>query len=721
MLLKNRYLVDKELGRGGFGIVYLAHDQQLMNKPVVIKVLTDDLASDPWPLKKFKQEIEALARIDHPGVVGALDTGDTPEGKPFLVMQFVEGVNLRTQIQAEGMNLERAAGLVRQIGKALSAAHDCGVWHRDLKPENIMLQKPATDEEHVKLIDFGIAAIKDSQFSGNTQQNTTKVAGSFAYMAPEQFAGNPCAQSDVYAFGIIGFELLTGRKPFPVDSLFQLMMQQQQGVAVTPRQLRPNVPAAAEAAILKALSYEPTKRYQSPREFGDELAKALTDRNPTEDATASLTSAMTATAAGVIPPPPRPAAPATERLEIAHVLFMDLVSYSQLPMDKQRTYLADLATVMRSTATFQCAEKNNELLRLPTGDGVALVFFGDPEAAAQCAIEVATELKKKPHLQLRMGVHTGPVYRISDINTQMNVSGGGINMAQRVMDAGDAGHILLSKSTAEVLMQLSKWAPLLEDLGEHAVKHGVKVQLFSLRTAEVGNPDKPSKLLKAAAPPLPPAVDHHVEKSSSRSAILAAMAVLVVGLGGFGLWRFLNPPLPEQSFEYSITVHKFSDNREFTLAKEVLFEKGHGIAVNLRSDNTGYLYILNEGPLADNKVAFVVQYPAPGKASALAGGQAARIPAEQWLVFDDQPGTEKLYVVWGVKPVPELERLQGVAPDAKSGHVIIQDDSQVETLRQLMKRYLVNDTQVERNREQKRSTIRGRSDVLVYYLPLEHH
>src|SRR5712692_5540608 len=162
-VLKDRYEVEKELGRGAFGIVYLARGRQLLSKPVVIKALQQQTSADPWLLKKFQQEMESLARIHHPGVVGVLDVGETPDGRPFLVMQFVEGATLRSAIGSIGLDLPRAANILRQVGHALSAAHEKGVYHRDLKPENIMLQSLSGGEEYAKLIDFGVAAVRDSQ------------------------------------------------------------------------------------------------------------------------------------------------------------------------------------------------------------------------------------------------------------------------------------------------------------------------------------------------------------------------------------------------------------------------------------------------------------------------------------------------------------------------------------------------------------------------------
>jgi class 3 adenylate cyclase len=174
-------------------------------------------------------------------------------------------------------------------------------------------------------------------------------------------------------------------------------------------------------------------------------------------------------------------------MEIAHVLFMDIVGYSKLLIDQQTQILQQLQDVVRNVENFRYAQATKQLISLPTGDGMALVFFGDPVAPIRCAIEISRVLQSRPEIMLRMGIHSGPVYRIADINANMNVAGGGINMAQRVMDCGDAGHILLSKRIADDLSQLSDWAGTLHDLGEVEVKHGVKVHVFNLYTDEIGN------------------------------------------------------------------------------------------------------------------------------------------------------------------------------------------------------------------------------------------
>ena len=163
-------------------------------------------------------------------------------------------------------------------------------------------------------------------------------------------------------------------------------------------------------------------------------------------------------------------------------------------MDQQEQVVRRLQKTVRGTTEFAKAQASDQLIRLPTGDGMALVFFGDPEAPARCALEVSRYLRGDPEIKLRMGIHTGPVYRVTDINANRNVAGGGINIAQRVMDCGDAGHILVSSSVAEVLSQVSTWKNALHDLGEAEVKHGVRVHVYNLCTDDAGNPELPQRL-----------------------------------------------------------------------------------------------------------------------------------------------------------------------------------------------------------------------------------
>src|SRR5437867_3959357 len=185
------------------------------------------------------------------------------------------------------------------------------------------------------------------------------------------------------------------------------------------------------------------------------------------------------------------------QLEIAHVLFTDIVGYSKLPINQQRALVERLNEIVRCTDEFQAAETAGRLIKIPTGDGITLAFYDSPETPAECALEISRALKKHPELQLRMGIHSGPVSGVIDVTGKANVAGAGINMAQRVMDCGDAGHILLSKHVAEDMEQYPHWQPYLHELGECEVKQGVHVSVVSLYTEELGNPAVPEKLMAA--------------------------------------------------------------------------------------------------------------------------------------------------------------------------------------------------------------------------------
>src|SRR5271165_3838596 len=189
----------------------------------------------------------------------------------------------------------------------------------------------------------------------------------------------------------------------------------------------------------------------------------------------------------------------TTTLTMGHVLFMDIVGYSRLPMDEQRKLVAMLQETVRQTLTFVQAQQKHRLISIPTGDGIALVFFEDPESPVRCAVELSQKLRGHPEIKLRMGIHTGPVYRVADINANQNVAGGGINIAQRVMDCGDGGHILVSEAVADTLIQLGKWDNYLHDLGDVEVKHGFRVHIYSLHDGEVGNAEVPQKLQSGSA------------------------------------------------------------------------------------------------------------------------------------------------------------------------------------------------------------------------------
>src|SRR6201982_3639212 len=218
-------------------------------------------------------------------------------------------------------------------------------------------------------------------------------------------------------------------------------------------------------------------------------------------------------------------------LEIAHILLIDVVGYSKLLVNEQIELLQQLNRIVRSTKRFRVAESTGKLTRVPTGDGMALLFFRSPEEPAQCALEISQALKDYPHIELRMGVHSGPVNQVTDVNDRPNIAGAGINVAQRVMDCGDAGHILLSKHLADDLVEYRHWRPYLHDLGECETKDGLRLHLVNLYKDNLGNPHLPEKLKRRRWKQAATTTVRSISAPRwTKFALVAALLVLAVAL-----------------------------------------------------------------------------------------------------------------------------------------------------------------------------------------------
>src|SRR5437899_721802 len=230
------------------------------------------------------------------------------------------------------------------------------------------------------------------------------------------------------------------------------------------------------------------------------------------------------------------------KFEIGHVLFIDIVGYSKLLIHEQSEQIQKLKEIVRGTQQFRLAEAEGKLLRLPTGDGGALVFRTSPEAPVLCALEITKELQKdtgskeKPQLRLRMGIHSGPVNEVTDLNEQANIAGAGINMAQRIMDCGDAGHILLSKHVADDLKHYARWRPYLHEIGECKVKHGEIISLVNFYTDELGNPQRPQNIRGG----------RQARSATLVSKFVAAAIALTIFAVGLLTFLFLGPKWPRK-------------------------------------------------------------------------------------------------------------------------------------------------------------------------------
>ncbi len=279
--LADRYRLNELLGEGGMGKVYAA-EHVLMKKRVAVKILHHDLCSVPEVIARFEREAMATANINHPNIAAATDGGKLPDGSLFLVLELVEGRNLRDEIAQGAMPLKRALHIAQQIASALSAAHELGIVHRDLKPENVMLVTKGDDENVVKVLDFGIAKLPPPTASGHVAAGPLTKAGMVfgtpEYMSPEQALGqNVDVRSDVYALGVIAYEMLCGVRPFSSESETGLLGQQLAKPVPTFAERAPDVriPRQVEDVVVKLLAKDKAERYQTAGEAAEAFAGLL--------------------------------------------------------------------------------------------------------------------------------------------------------------------------------------------------------------------------------------------------------------------------------------------------------------------------------------------------------------------------------------------------------------------------------------------------------------
>ncbi len=283
-LVKGRFKITGTLGAGGFGAVYLALDTALGNRQTVIKFLHREMLTNEAARMKFEDEKMALVRLSerrHPGIGDIYDSGELPDGTPFMAMEFIPGKSLRDRLLERkkvgtGLSNEECAGILEQLGDALSIAHDMGIIHRDIKPDNLMLVRQNDGSERVVVIDFGIARFTDGTQTDPTRPSTGMM-GTIPYAAPEQFMANQMLTPacDIYAMAALAFEMLTGRYPFPDCALDQFFPQRREGLRDRPSLFRPEVSARLDGLVASALAFDPETRPRRARDFGKELSREL--------------------------------------------------------------------------------------------------------------------------------------------------------------------------------------------------------------------------------------------------------------------------------------------------------------------------------------------------------------------------------------------------------------------------------------------------------------
>jgi serine/threonine protein kinase/TolB-like protein/Tfp pilus assembly protein PilF len=483
------YKISSRIGSGGMGEVYLAIDITAGRK-AALKLLPARFTGDAERLKRFQQEARAVVGLNHPNILTVYEIGED-QSTYYIASELIEGETLRQRLRRGGMALSEAIDVVIQVVSALAAAHEAGIIHRDIKPENIMLRP----DGYVKVLDFGIAKLAEQEVPVAiptdealllVETNLGSILGTVRYMSPEQARGAPVDQgTDIWSLGVVLYEMVTEHAPFTGETPGEAMHSILETEPPPLTRYVTQIPAELQHIIGKTLRKDRAERYQSAHallEALQSLRRRIEFKAELERSHGSLgRTDMSGEVKKEI------------QLEIAHVLFIDIVGYSKLSMDDQHAAIEELNQVVGASEQFQRAEAVGRLIKIPTGDGIALVFYISPEAPVQCAVEISRALKGHPRLQLRMGIHSGPVSGVVDVNKRANLAGTGLNIAQRVMDCGDAGHILLSKHVAEDLGEYEKWRPRLHDLGLFEAKHGVRVSVVNLYDDQFGNAKLPRK------------------------------------------------------------------------------------------------------------------------------------------------------------------------------------------------------------------------------------
>src|SRR6476660_1336328 len=363
------YKISKRIGSGGMGEVYLATDM-IAGRKAALKLLPLRFTGHAERLKRFQQEAHAVVALNHPNILTIYEIGED-HSIHYIASELIEGETLRQRLTREPMQLSEAVDVVIQVVNALAAAHQAGIVHRDIKPENIMLRP----DGYVKVLDFGIAKLAEQEVPATTPKDealllveTTlgSILGTIRYMSPEQARGGHVDKTtDIWSLGVVLYEMVTGHEPFRGNTARDVMTSILQTEPPPLTSYVRQSPADLQQIISKTLRKDRDERYRNAHELLEAL-KNLHRRLEFKGMPPEVKQEI--------------------ELEIAHVLLTDIVSYSKLPVDEQRALIERLNEIVRGTDEFQAAEGAGRLIKIPTGDGVALVFYSRPEAPLECAV-----------------------------------------------------------------------------------------------------------------------------------------------------------------------------------------------------------------------------------------------------------------------------------------------------------------------------------------------
>lgn len=602
-VLQDRYLIESLLGKGGMGAVYKAVDQRFGSTVALKQTLVegDEL------LKAFQREAKLLNGLRHVALPVVIDYF-TESNEVYLVMQYIPGEDLAQLLEKKGgaFGVEEVVRWADQLLDVLDYLHNNlpPVIHRDIKPPNIKL----TERGQIILLDFGLAKGSAPMSEGSVPVSVFGYTPAYAPFEQIQGSGTD-ARSDIYSLSATLYHLITGTTPVDALTRTAAIVNSRPDPLSSVDALNLEVPPDIASILMWGMEINPDRRPQTAAEMRARLREAShratnLDRGHSSTADGGWAETLVAGTGNIGLAKPadeksaasralagEPTVPAgrtaTERsvaattpqsmplsvLEIAHVLSAEIVGYSELTMDQQSRLLGRLMRIISEISELRAAQTSGQLIGLPTAEGMTLVSLGDPLAPVRYATEITRALHRYPEMKLRMGIHSGPVYRMTSIDARASVSGEAVKTAQRIMAIGDAGHILVSKSVADTLKHLGTWSKCLTDLGEHELTPGARVHLFNLYTGEAGNPERPSEFPAtlpsataaagrvAAAAPLSSAtaadrVAAPADRKRMRSMLIIGLSVLALAAVVLGYVTLKPKPVPGKP----LLTTEFSEN-----------------------------------------------------------------------------------------------------------------------------------------------------------------
>jgi serine/threonine protein kinase/tetratricopeptide (TPR) repeat protein/TolB-like protein len=484
--LLSHYRLIEQIGEGGMGVVYRAYDEQL-EREVAIKVLPAGMLADETARRRFRREALLLAKVNHPNVGVVFEFG-TEDEVSFLVMEFIAGTRLDAKLARRFLPEKEIIRLGLQLADGLAAAHAQGIIHRDLKPANLRL----TPDGRLKILDFGLAQYV---LQGSNAVITASldpgqhITGTLPYMAPEQLRGEQLdARADIWAVGAVLYEMATGGRPFPQSNSPLLIDAILNREPEPIRNLNSRVSAELSNVITKCLDKDPARRYQSALELKVDLERMPAPSSQPAEPSGSSHGSRGSTSGST-----------TRRLQIAHVLCIGVADDGQSTPEERMDAAENLRSQIYASEQFTRISTEEETVSIVDNDGLCLMFFGNPAAPLRFVQGFCTS-EARSKLKIRIGIHSGPVYRSKDANRNETATGSTITLAHDLMLAADTGQILVSKSVIDVVAPLGSWPDAFTEVGEIAAGTAGTTRVFTFVDGDVGRRNRPKKLGSAARP-----------------------------------------------------------------------------------------------------------------------------------------------------------------------------------------------------------------------------